>query len=470
MYFYELSDDIDAQVDNATIVHLLQLWHRLRAHADGDLPRFDDLAPARLDWCAADLMVLEPAGDGDFRYLHYGANIAAASGFDMTGRLTSEFRSEVGRFFREKYLQCLADARPLYTVHRGSHAPTVHTWERLLLPVRAGQAPRLVVFNRPMAMRHEFLQSVLESTGIGVVYLAAVRDAASNAPDFHVVSVNRAAAEMLLSDVHRMSDRRAREAFADPFADRVIGLAAAVYADGAPASVEVHGMHNGAHRHLQVSAAKAGDGVTIAISDITPYREQERALRVLNQRLEDEVAVRRDLERELRRRMDVDPLTGVLARRAFLERLDAEVARAQRHDRSLGVLMLDLDRFKAVNDAHGHAQGDRVLERAATACGGILRRGDFVGRLGGDEFAVCLTEAGREAPGEVAERARAAVAAAFADESMLSLRVTASVGAALLGAGESAQAVLARADRALYRAKVDGRDRVAVDAAPGEAG
>ena len=219
-----------------------------------------------------------------------------------------------------------------------------------------------------------------------------------------------------------------------------------------------------------MSAGKAGDGVTIAIDDITVYREQERALRALNERLEDEVAVRRDLERELRRRMDVDPLTGVLARRAFLERLDAEVARAQRHGRSLGVLMLDLDRFKAVNDAHGHAHGDRVLERAATACGGVLRRGDFVGRLGGDEFAVCVTETGREALGEVAERARATVAAAFAGESMLSLRVTASVGAALLGAGESAEAVLSRADRALYRAKADGRDRVAVDDADGEGG
>jgi len=463
MYFYELSDDIDAQVGNSTIVHLLQLWRRHHARADGALPRYDDLSPSRLDWCAGDLMVLEPAGDGDFRYLHYGANIAAASGFDMTGRVTSEFRSEVGRFFREKYLQCLDDARPLYTVHRGSHAPTVHTWERLLLPARAGDAPRLVVFNRPMAMRHEFLQSVLESTGTGVMYLAAVRDAAPERVDFHVVSVNRAAAQMLQSDVHQLSDRRVRDALPDPFADRVGDLAAAVHADGAPASVAVHGMHNGVHRHLQVGAAKAGDGVTIAITDITAYREQELELRALNAQLEEEVAARRELERELRRRVDVDPVTGVLAGPAFLERLDAEVARAQRHGRALGVLMLDVGRPEAVNDGRGHARADGVLERAGAACRGMLRRGDFVGRLGGQEFAMCLPETGRDALAGAAERVRARVAAEFAGESMLSMRVSPGVGAAALGPGEGAEAALARADRALRRVRAGGPGRVEVD-------
>jgi len=462
MYFYELSDRIDAQVANATVVHLLQLWRRLHQRAGGGIPRFEDFAPAQLDWCAGDLMVLEPAGEDDFRYLHYGANIAAASGFDMTGRRTSEFRSEVGRFFREKYLQCLGGSRPLYTVHRGSHAPAVHTWERLLLPVRAGEVPRLVVFNRPMAMRHEFLQGVLESTGTGVVYLAAMRDAAREALDFHVVSVNRAAAEMLRTDLHRLSDRRLLEGFPAPFADRVAALARAVYVDDASASVEVHGMHNGVHSYLQVGASRAGDGVTIAITDVTAYREQQQELRALNQHLENEVAARRDLEVELRRGLDTDALTGALARRAFQVRLDAEVARAHRHGRPLGVTLLDLDHFQAINEAHGHGQGDRVLERVAAACRDALRRSDFAGRFGDAQFAVCLPEAERETLAQVGERLGAGVAAAFAGESMLLLRVTASVGAAMLVAEETAEHLLARAGDALRRARAAGGNRVEV--------
>ena len=112
MYFYELSQDIGPQVDNATVGHLDALWQRYR-DAHGTLPRFADLSPERLDWCAPDLMVVEPVAADDFRYLHYGANIAAASGFDMTDRLASEFRSEVGQFFRDKYRDVIRMANRL---------------------------------------------------------------------------------------------------------------------------------------------------------------------------------------------------------------------------------------------------------------------------------------------------------------------------------------------------------------------
>jgi len=168
---------------------------------------------------------------------------------------------------------------------------------------------------------------------------------------------------------------------------------------------------------------------------------------------------------ELRRSARVDDLTGALNRRALEERLAEEVRRAQRHRKPICILMMDLDHFKAVNDRFGHRIGDAVLSRTGRLLRANLRAGDFVGRYGGEEFCVVLTETPLSGARVVAERIRRSLALQACEApDGASVRVTCSVGVAELDpATPDGTDGVDRADRALYRAKAGGRDRVELD-------
>jgi two-component system cell cycle response regulator len=156
-----------------------------------------------------------------------------------------------------------------------------------------------------------------------------------------------------------------------------------------------------------------------------------------------------------------DPLTGLPNRRAFEEALRREVARARRSGVPLAIAALDVDHFKRVNDAHGHAAGDAVLAAVAARAAAALRAGDLLARVGGEEFTALLPGAGLDDAAEVAGRVRAAIAAAPIEAAGRSLAVTISLGcAALEPADQDGAALLARADDRLYQAKRAGRDRV----------
>ena len=145
-----------------------------------------------------------------------------------------------------------------------------------------------------------------------------------------------------------------------------------------------------------------------------------------------------------------DSLTGLSNRRFILTQLSGLISGARRHERALSVAIIDVDRFKAVNDRHGHAEGDRVLCEVAGALRRHLRAEDQLGRLGGEEFLALLPDADAPAAAAAAEKLRASVARTG---------VTASIGWAAWE-GESPEDLLRRADEALYAAKAEGRDRV----------
>jgi diguanylate cyclase (GGDEF)-like protein len=152
-----------------------------------------------------------------------------------------------------------------------------------------------------------------------------------------------------------------------------------------------------------------------------------------------------------------DVLTGLLNRRGFEERLDAELARATRAERPVALILGDVDHFKTVNDQLGHPAGDAVLLRVAGVLEGIGRRGDTVARFGGEEFVFIVPDADADMAYELAERARVALERTFADEP---IPLTASFGAvAFPRDGTTAESLLATADRALYAAKHSGRNR-----------
>lgn len=170
------------------------------------------------------------------------------------------------------------------------------------------------------------------------------------------------------------------------------------------------------------------------------------------------------LEQQLEEQANTDYLTGCASRRHFLEHAGHELLRARRYGGALSVLMLDLDHFKAINDQYGHQAGDLTLKKLAEVCRGLLRGVDHLGRLGGEEFAIMLPETGSHQALEIAQRLCQAVATA---EVLLpahtSLQFTASIGvASLLESDMQIEALLNRADQALYKAKSEGRNRVCV--------
>jgi diguanylate cyclase (GGDEF)-like protein len=163
----------------------------------------------------------------------------------------------------------------------------------------------------------------------------------------------------------------------------------------------------------------------------------------------------------LRVRATHDTLTGVLNRGAVLEALGRELGRAERQDRPLGLLVVDVDRFKLVNDTFGNAGGDAVLREVTRRLGDGVRAYDLLGRLGAEEFLLVVPDCDTAETVRLAERLRARVAAEpvrFGDKS---IAVTVSVGAAARGtdAPATAEALIQAADAALYRAKRAGRDR-----------
>jgi diguanylate cyclase (GGDEF)-like protein len=154
-----------------------------------------------------------------------------------------------------------------------------------------------------------------------------------------------------------------------------------------------------------------------------------------------------------------DALTGLPNRRAIVETLEAELQRSSREGTGLAVGMLDIDRFKRVNDEWGHAAGDAVLCELARRMEAALRSYDSVGRFGGEEFLVVVPGVTGSQLGELLERLRGAVAEAPFMAGGRDLTVTVSLGGAVF-AGESMDALIARADDALYEAKARGRDLV----------
>ena len=155
-----------------------------------------------------------------------------------------------------------------------------------------------------------------------------------------------------------------------------------------------------------------------------------------------------------------DPLTQALNRRAFLARTDVEASAMQRHGHAACLLMLDLDKFKSINDTHGHAAGDEVLMACASAIQTVLRGADVLARWGGEEFIVLLPQTQAADALSVAERMREVLQALRPAHWPAGVRVTASIGLATWPPGLAVDAAIRRADAALYAAKAGGRNQV----------
>jgi diguanylate cyclase (GGDEF)-like protein len=181
-----------------------------------------------------------------------------------------------------------------------------------------------------------------------------------------------------------------------------------------------------------------------------------------NTRLAAEIERRRELEDELTWLADHDSLSDALNRRAFFERAELLTARARSRRDAVSVLMIDADRFKAINDEFGHQTGDEAIRTIAGLCRSCVRTDDLVGRIGGEEFAILLPAAPLRVAEEIAGRIRERIALHAIEHPNGPVCFTVSIGIAESPPGRdlSVQDLLQRADRAMYDAKAAGRDRV----------
>lgn len=206
--------------------------------------------------------------------------------------------------------------------------------------------------------------------------------------------------------------------------------------------------------------------------------QQVRQLEVLASIVMDEIELRRSARQisrlsealadacdDLERRASIDPLTGVLARAAMLERSAKLIERALAGPKGAALLLVDVDNFKLINDDYSHATGDRVLREVASRMAASCRAGDLLGRIGGEEFMAVFADLTPEQAGPIAERLREAVCArpvTIGEGSALDCSISAGLLALDPGdaAGFDLGTAMDRADRALYAAKQAGRNRI----------
>jgi diguanylate cyclase (GGDEF)-like protein len=166
---------------------------------------------------------------------------------------------------------------------------------------------------------------------------------------------------------------------------------------------------------------------------------------------------------ELRFQATHDVLTGIWNRGALLDLLQRELQRAARNQGTTGILMLDLDHFKKINDTYGHLTGDIVLKEVAHRISQVIRSYDMVGRYGGEEFLIVLPSCDKSQVQNSSERIRTSIASTPILTASTEIAVTVSIGATIVGPGVTAEKEpLAAADRALYQAKNAGRNRTVV--------
>ncbi|MFH0975270.1 MAG: diguanylate cyclase [Spirochaetota bacterium] len=201
--------------------------------------------------------------------------------------------------------------------------------------------------------------------------------------------------------------------------------------------------------------------------------ETEQALKDFNVIIDKEIFAYYKNEEELKkaraeaeRNASMDYLTGVLNRRAFSERFDLELERSRRTRKSIGLIMTDIDHFKKINDIYGHQAGDAVLQRFSKCLLGMSRTYDFIARYGGEEFLICLSDTNNEKICAIVERMRHKIEKTefHIDETEDIIKITASFGVAVCTPDfdKDLSFLIYNADRALYRAKTEGRNNVCV--------
>ncbi len=234
--------------------------------------------------------------------------------------------------------------------------------------------------------------------------------------------------------------------------------------DGLGTLSRLRDLHTAANLPIIMLTSKEGSAEIIEAlkRGANDYVTKSEDFSVILARINTQLSLRRLLE-QVREMAVKDSLTGIYNRRGFFELAEKEEQRFLRYGGSLHAIMVDLDRFKHINDTHGHRVGDRVLVVAADRCRKALRSSDLLGRWGGEEFAVLLPEIDFEGARQTAQRLTEVLAATPIDTPEGQIRTTLSAGVATFdGSCRNLGDLLNHADKALYEAKRRGRNQVHV--------
>lgn len=368
-----------------------------------------------------------------FVYRHYGAGIARHYGRDMTGETLTAFPGHIGAFFTAVYEAARLRPEPIFTEHEPPATVLVRSWRRLILP-----------FAEPGQPAGCFVVGNIPESAVGTL-LDVMHDAALVTDgDGRIRLANRAASDLLGPAAATLMGSR--------LDDHLPGLTAVMQTlaeevDG----VGTLGRHElplvRADRRMTLEASIGGTRVAgqplfvLVLRDVTERAEREQALETIAFK---------------------DELTGVLNRRGLHQEMpSADGRRARRSKDGFGLVIVDLDGFKALNDNHGHAAGDAVLQSVAGRLAGSLRGDDAVARWGGDEFVVLLH--GTANPADLTAAAAKLQHALVPPHRIgdAAHRVGVSIGAALYPKhGADFDSVFAAADKALYAAKAAGGNRL----------
>ena len=225
----------------------------------------------------------------------------------------------------------------------------------------------------------------------GILGLRCVRNENGDIEDAIVITANEQAADILGCSVANLVERPLLEVAPRLRNSNLWARCCEVVTNRQPSRLELSRAQNDSTQWFDVKAMPLGDGLVLSIADITRLKEACRELedknRVLlktNVQLADEIARRESLERELRRLADVDVLTGVATRRAFIEAAEQALTHAS-ESAPIAIILLDIDHFKIINDRYGHIGGDKVLAAVGKELMAKSRAGDLVGRLGGED-------------------------------------------------------------------------------------
>lgn len=444
---------------------------------DGGPVSYSDFNLATLDAYRDQLMILTPHGSDDYVYMHYGRDIARASGFNMIGERVRSLQSQVATFFTAVYDRVRQEGCPLYTIHRSVKSLRVSMWERLIMPVKTSTGGDiLIVFNAALHIRDELLGAILDSSPDAIVAFQPIRNEAGEMIDAMVMTANRRAAEITRVPLEQLIDKGILELFPNSVDSGSWDRYKRVLEARAAETFEIFHPFDGVKHWFRVHARPMGEGFLVTFSDISELKNANLALqshaksladqigheRRSREEMEEEISARELIESELRRIADADTMTGVMNRRSFLERCEKSASVARARQQVLSVIMLDIDHFKTVNDTYGHAAGDAVIVAMVERLSSNVRASDMLARVGGEEFAICLPKADTDAAIRVADDLRRRVCSEpIPLPEGMAITITASFGVATLRAGETIHDMIARADRALYVAKQTGRNRVA---------
>lgn len=361
-------------------------------------------------------------------------------------------------FLKERVLRETRWAQPEAASLPPVHQILIHLVERLPLPPELSEAAVALVEELEAGIAPDGLPDAIDAVA-GLVYQIRVR-----------MQQEKRDLEALLREVTQRLQEMDRN-LGQAHEEAAAGFASNRSLDSL-VRAEVQELEAGSRGATDLEALRRSVGATL--ESIRHHLEQKRAedeqreqrlqqelesLRRSVSALEGEVDQHRERTRQARELSLKDPLTGCWNRLAYQERSEAEYARWRRYRAALSLIVFDLDRFKSINDTFGHRAGDKVLATVAQLAGNQLRQVDFFARYGGEEFVALLPETGLEAARTVAEKVRRAVEAFRFHFRGRRVPLTVSCGLTELGDGDTMETAFERADRALYEAKAQGRNR-----------